>query len=46
MKTLPAVREAIEERQWKEAAAQIPLVAQTLERYAAEVERAAGLLEQ
>jgi N-acetylated-alpha-linked acidic dipeptidase len=45
VKTLPAVREAIEQRGWDEARAQIPLVAQTLERYAAEVERAAGLLE-
>jgi N-acetylated-alpha-linked acidic dipeptidase len=46
VKTLPAVREAIEERQWKDASTHIPLVAQTLERYAAEVERAASLLEQ
>ena len=45
VKTLPAVREAIEQRAWDEARAQIPLVAQTLERYAAEVERAAALLE-
>jgi N-acetylated-alpha-linked acidic dipeptidase len=45
VKTLPAVREAIEQRAWDEARTQIPLVAQTLERYAAEVERAAGLLE-
>jgi N-acetylated-alpha-linked acidic dipeptidase len=45
VKTLPAVREAIEQRGWDEARTQIPLVAQTLERYAAEVERAAGLLE-
>jgi N-acetylated-alpha-linked acidic dipeptidase len=45
VKTLPAVREAIEQRAWDEARIQIPLVAQTLERYAAEIERAAGLLE-
>ena len=45
VKTLPAVREAIEERQWKEAAEQVPLVAATLERYAREIERAAAALE-
>jgi N-acetylated-alpha-linked acidic dipeptidase len=45
VKTLPAVREALEQRAWNEATTQIPLVARTLERYAAEVERAAGLLE-
>jgi N-acetylated-alpha-linked acidic dipeptidase len=45
VKTLPAVREAIEERQWDEATRQIPLVAATLERYAAEIERAASVLE-
>jgi N-acetylated-alpha-linked acidic dipeptidase len=45
VKTLPAVREAIEERQWKEAAAQVPLVAATLEKFAGEIERAAAALE-
>jgi N-acetylated-alpha-linked acidic dipeptidase len=45
VKTLPAVREAIEERQWDEARQQIPLVAATLERYALQVERAAAALE-
>jgi N-acetylated-alpha-linked acidic dipeptidase len=45
VKTLPAVREAIEQRAWSEATTEIPLVAHTLERYAAEIERAAGLLE-
>jgi N-acetylated-alpha-linked acidic dipeptidase len=45
VKTLPAVREAIEERQWDEARQQIPLVAETLERYAREIERAAAALE-
>jgi N-acetylated-alpha-linked acidic dipeptidase len=40
VKTLPAVREALEQRAWNEARAQIPIVAQTLERYAGEIERA------
>ncbi len=44
VKTLPAVREAIEQRAWDEARTQIPLVAQTLERYAGEIERAASAL--
>jgi len=44
VKTLPAVREALEQRAWDEARAQIPLVAQTLERYAGEIERAATAL--
>ena len=41
----PAVREALEQRAWDEARQQIPLVAQTLERYAAEIERATSALE-
>jgi N-acetylated-alpha-linked acidic dipeptidase len=45
VKTLPAVREAIEERDFNEAAAQIPKVAATIEAYAAEVEKAAAALE-
>ncbi|WP_239491000.1 transferrin receptor-like dimerization domain-containing protein [Luteitalea sp. TBR-22] len=44
VKTLPAVREALEQRAWDEARAQVPLVAQTLERYAGEIERAASVL--
>ena len=44
VKTLPAVREALEQRAWDEARAQIPIVAQTLERYAGEIERAASVL--
>jgi N-acetylated-alpha-linked acidic dipeptidase len=38
VKTLPAIREALEQRQWTLAAAQIENVAKTLEGYAAEVE--------
>jgi N-acetylated-alpha-linked acidic dipeptidase len=41
VKTLPGVREAIEQRKWKEANEQIVILASVLERYAAELERAA-----
>jgi len=44
VKTLPAVREAIEQRNWPEANAQIVVVAQTLERFAGEIERATAIL--
>jgi N-acetylated-alpha-linked acidic dipeptidase len=44
VKTLPAVREAIEQRDWREAEAQIPLVAATLDRVSAEIEAATALL--
>lgn len=44
VKTLPAVREAIEQRNWDEAEAQIVVVAQTLERFANEIERATAVL--
>jgi N-acetylated-alpha-linked acidic dipeptidase len=45
VKTLPAVREALEQRAWDEARQQIPLVAQVLERYAAAIERATSALQ-
>lgn len=45
VKTLPAVREALEQRAWTEAREQIPLLAHTLEGYAGEIERAAAALE-
>jgi len=45
VKTLPAVREAIELRQWQEAEEQIAVAGRTLEGFAAEVQRAAQLLE-
>ena len=45
VKTLPAIREAIEQRQWKEAGDQIAIVATVLDGYAAALERTAGLLE-
>jgi N-acetylated-alpha-linked acidic dipeptidase len=46
VKTLPGVREAIEERKWPEATVEIPKVAGAIEAYAAEIERAAAALEQ
>jgi N-acetylated-alpha-linked acidic dipeptidase len=44
VKTLPGVRESIEERNWDEASAQIESTARAIERYAAEIDRAAELL--
>jgi N-acetylated-alpha-linked acidic dipeptidase len=45
VKTLPGVREAVEQHDWKEAEAQVTIVASALERVAAEIERAAALLQ-
>jgi N-acetylated-alpha-linked acidic dipeptidase len=45
VKTIPAVREAIEQKKWKDAEAQIERVATVLEREAAVVESAATELE-
>ena len=39
MKTLPAVREALEQREWEQAAQQVDLVARTLDGFSAEVEK-------
>ena len=44
VKTLPGVREAIEQRNWAEAAEQIRIAAQTIDRFAVEIDRAAVLL--
>jgi N-acetylated-alpha-linked acidic dipeptidase len=44
VKTLPGVREALEERKWDEATAQIDATSKAIERYAEEIERAAALL--
>jgi N-acetylated-alpha-linked acidic dipeptidase len=44
VKTLPGVREALEQREWPRAAEQVRLAAVVLEAYAGEVERAAALL--
>lgn len=44
VKTLPAVREAIEQRNWKEAMEQIENVAQTLQNLAAAMDRATAAI--
>ena len=44
VKTLPGVREAIEERQWNEVNDQIQIAAKTIERFAAEVQLARKLI--
>jgi N-acetylated-alpha-linked acidic dipeptidase len=44
VKTLPAVREAIEQRDWKQAREQMVLVAQTIEGLSREIERATALV--
>ena len=44
VKTLPGVREAIEERTWDEAAEQVDRLAETLENLATEVDQAADVL--
>ena len=44
VKTLPAVREALEQRQWKEAEQQIGLVAGTIEGFAREIDKATAVL--
>lgn len=45
VKTLPAIREAIEQRDWAEAERQISLVSQTIENFAAEIDKATKLLQ-
>ncbi|MFV1988100.1 MAG: transferrin receptor-like dimerization domain-containing protein [Gemmatimonadota bacterium] len=40
VKTLPGIREAIEQREWIEAAEQVPRVAETLERIADQIDEA------
>jgi N-acetylated-alpha-linked acidic dipeptidase len=44
VKTLPAVREALEQRNWKEATDKIPVVASTIEGFAAEIDKATAVL--
>lgn len=43
VKTLPSIRESIEQRDWIEAVRQIGYVAQTIENFAAEIDKAANL---
>ena len=44
VKTLPGIREAIEQHNWNEADAQIMVVANTIERVAAQVDRAMNVI--
>ena len=44
VKTLPGVREAVEQREWAEATAQIETLARTLDNFTAEVERATAIV--
>lgn len=43
VKTIPAVREAIEQRNWQEASDNIGIVAQTIENFAAQIDKATRL---
>jgi N-acetylated-alpha-linked acidic dipeptidase len=43
VKTLPGIREAIEQRSWKEAEEQIKITAKIIENFAAEIDRAASV---
>jgi N-acetylated-alpha-linked acidic dipeptidase len=43
VKTIPGVREAIEERRWDEAAAQVPLVARSLDAMAQRIDQATAI---
>ena len=43
VKTVPGVREAIEQKQWAEVASQMDVVARTLDAYASEVDRATAI---
>jgi N-acetylated-alpha-linked acidic dipeptidase len=43
VKTLPGVREAIEQRNWKEAGEQIQIVSRIIENFAAEIDKAAKM---
>ena len=45
VKTLPGVREAVEQHNWKEAEAEVAVVAGAIERAAAEIDRATALLQ-
>ena len=45
VKTLPGVREAVEQHNWKEAGEQVVVVADAIESAAAEIDRATALLQ-
>jgi len=44
VKTLPGIREAIEQRNWKEAQENIEVVARTMETYNTQVQKATGII--
>jgi N-acetylated-alpha-linked acidic dipeptidase len=44
VKTLPGVREAIEQRNWKEAGEQVSIIAETIDRLTGEIDRATGII--
>jgi N-acetylated-alpha-linked acidic dipeptidase len=44
VKTLPGVREAIEQRNWKEASEQMQIIAQIINNLAAEIDRATNII--
>ena len=44
VKTLPGIREALDQRDWKEFDAQMPILAQTIEALATQIDRATALL--
>ena len=44
VKTLPGVREAIEQRNWKEASDEVTIVAETIDHLAAEIDRATSIV--
>ncbi len=44
VKTLPGIREAIEQRNWKEAGEQINITSKTIENFAADIDRAVNLI--
>jgi N-acetylated-alpha-linked acidic dipeptidase len=44
VKTLPGVREAIEQRNWKEASEQVEVTAAVIQRFTAEIERATKVI--
>jgi N-acetylated-alpha-linked acidic dipeptidase len=45
VKTIPGVREAVEQHDWKEAAEQLTLAAATLQQVASEIDRATAILQ-
>jgi N-acetylated-alpha-linked acidic dipeptidase len=46
VKTLPGVREAVEQRNWKEAGEQMNVIAETIDRLAGEIDRATKIVKQ